>query len=97
MALYRRKSGQFVLHRVVGVKKDGYVMCGDNQYLREYPITHDAVIAVLKTVIRKNKKIEVNSFSYKIYSRFWVALQRINGLIHKIRPILGKIKRKILR
>ena len=97
VALYRRKSGQFVLHRVVGVKKDGYVTCGDNQYLREYPIRHDAVIAVLKTVIRKNKKIEVNSFSYKIYSRFWVALQRINGLIHKIRPILGKIKRKILR
>ena len=30
VALYRRKSGQFVLHRVVGIEADGYVMCGDN-------------------------------------------------------------------
>ena len=34
--LYRRANGQFVLHRIVAVRKDGYVLCGDNQYEREY-------------------------------------------------------------
>ncbi|MBO5726751.1 MAG: S24/S26 family peptidase, partial [Clostridia bacterium] len=31
LPLYRRENGQFVLHRVVGKNKDGYVMRGDNQ------------------------------------------------------------------
>ena len=34
VALYKRKNGQFVLHRVVGIKNGAYVMCGDNQYIR---------------------------------------------------------------
>ena len=28
--LYKRKNGQYVLHRVVKVKDDGYVILGDN-------------------------------------------------------------------
>lgn len=97
VALYRRKNGQFVLHRIVDIKKDGYVMCGDNQYIREYPVEHEAVIAVMKTVIRNNKKIQTSSFSYKLYSRVWVFLQRIHLSLYKIRLVLGKIKRKMLR
>ena len=27
LPLYRRDDGHFVLHRVVGIDKDGYVMC----------------------------------------------------------------------
>ena len=97
VALYRRKNGQFVLHRIVDIKKDGYVMCGDNQYIREYPVEHEAVIAVMKAVIRNNKKIQTSSFSYKLYSRVWVFLQRIHLSLYKIRLVLGKIKRKMLR
>ena len=35
---YRRHDGTYVLHRVVGFDKGGYIMCGDNQFVREHGI-----------------------------------------------------------
>ena len=34
--LYKRDSGQYVLHRILKVRKDDYVICGDNRYCKEY-------------------------------------------------------------
>ena len=44
--LYRRADGQYILHRVVAVK-DGYVCMGDNQFVKEYGVSHESVIAVV--------------------------------------------------
>lgn len=30
--LYKRDSGQYVLHRIIKVHKDDYVICGDNRW-----------------------------------------------------------------
>ena len=30
--LYKRDSGRYVLHRILKVRKDDYVLCGDNRY-----------------------------------------------------------------
>ena len=35
---YQRKNGQYVLHRILKVREDGYVLCGDNQAWLEYGI-----------------------------------------------------------
>ena len=44
---YRRKCGAFVLHRVVGKKKDGsFVLRGDNQLYNEKGVLPSQVIAV---------------------------------------------------
>ena len=43
--LYRRKNGQFVLHRLMKIEKDGLVMCGDNQAVLEKGVPHTAVLA----------------------------------------------------
>ena len=67
VALYKRDSGQYVLHRVLKVKKDGYVLCGDNRYEKEYGITDGHVIGVLTAVIRNGKEIPVTSLRYRLY------------------------------
>ena len=36
--LYRRANGDTVLHRVVGKRKSGYVLRGDNQIVNEYGV-----------------------------------------------------------
>jgi hypothetical protein len=36
---YRRENGQYVLHRIIKIKKDGYVCRGDNQTAKEYPVS----------------------------------------------------------
>ena len=37
--LYKRKNGTYILHRVLEVKSDSYVLCGDNQWVLEHGIT----------------------------------------------------------
>ena len=58
--LYKRDSGQYVLHRVMKIKKDGsYDMCGDNRSQLEYGITDRHIIGILTDIIRNGQTIPV--------------------------------------
>ena len=72
---YKRAGGQFVLHRIVKVKKDSYVLCGDNQTNYEYGITDDMIIGVVCGYIRDGKYISVEDKEYRKYSKSHVAKQ----------------------
>lgn len=69
--LYRRDTGQYVLHRILKVREKDYVVCGDNRYCREYGITEKHVIGVLEAVVRNGKRISVTDWKYKIYVHLW--------------------------
>ena len=83
--LYKRKSGQYVLHRIVKVNSNDYVIRGDNTYYNETGIRDDQILGVLSGVIRDGKEISVNSFSYKLYSYFWYYTYYLRKLIIKIK------------
>lgn len=68
ISLYRRANGRFVLHRVIGFTETGYIMCGDNQYKKEYGITDAHLIGLVTSFTRNGKEINVNSTGFKIYS-----------------------------
>ncbi len=53
--LYRRPGGQYVLHRIVELRADGYVTRGDNRRQSEPGVTRDQIIGVLTAVIREGK------------------------------------------
>ena len=71
--LYRRKNGKIVLHRIVIAHKDYYVLCGDNQFQLEYPISDSQIIGKLSLITKKNKTINLESpgLFYKFYIRLW--------------------------
>ena len=71
LALYRRENGAFVLHRVVAVTENGYVMCGDNQTVVEHGITDANIIAVVKSFTRNSKEYTAENRLYRFYSRVW--------------------------
>ncbi len=90
LPLYRRENGAFVLHRVIGADEKGYVMCGDNQWVREKGVEDGQLIGLVCEINRNGKKIDVNSFRYKSYCRFWYMLLPVRKYIVKIRGKLGK-------
>ena len=69
--LYRRPDGQYVLHRIVGVRPDGYVTCGDNRRRREYGVTDEMVVGILVGYYRGEKEISLSSWRYRLYVTFW--------------------------
>lgn len=69
--LYKRPDGKYVLHRILKVRKDGYVICGDNRYYREYCVPHSWVIGVMKGCYRGEKYIDCTDLKYKCYVHLW--------------------------
>lgn len=74
IVFYRRDDGHFVLHRIVGKNEKGYIICGDNQWNKEYGIEKRHIIAVVKSITRKNKTFPISKLSYKFYSKIWVGI-----------------------
>ena len=57
IVLYTRKSGQFVLHRIMDIKDGQYIMCGDNQHDFEYGIERSSIIAVVQEIRKKDGRV----------------------------------------
>ena len=87
LPLYKRADGQFVLHRIVGIKKKGYVVSGDNHNVNDYPVTDDQIIAVVSAYIRDGKRISIDSLGYKIYCRWHCNIKKP---LRKFRAIIAK-------
>jgi signal peptidase I len=96
VALYRTRSGKYVLHRVVGVRGDIYLVRGDNTFVLER-VPKDSVLAVLAEFNRNGKKYTVNSSSYKLYSRVWNFIYPVRYLFHFARSFAYRVYRKLFK
>lgn len=74
VALFRRRNGQYVLHRVVEVRDGDYVFLGDNQIRQEKGITDSQIIGVMEGVTRNGKYRGVDDRWYRIYVFAWRAV-----------------------
>ena len=95
VVLYR-VNDTYILHRIIKVLPDSYVIRGDNRMDKEYGITDDMIIGVLTELYRDEKKINLNGWKYKFYSRVWNYIFPLRFFYKKTRTMLGKIKRKII-
>lgn len=94
--LYRRGNGQFVLHRVIDIKKDGYVLCGDHQWQAEYGVRHEQIIGVVKAFYRGDKYIDcTTSKTYHIYCRIWTYLIPARSIFSKLRGCAEGLRNKL--
>ncbi|MBF0716165.1 S24/S26 family peptidase [Gemelliphila palaticanis] len=92
VVLYKRDSGQYVLHRIIKVRKSDYVIRGDNRYSSEYGITDDHIIGIFKGRIRNNEILKVDDVEYINY----VKSIRRNYFINYIKYKIGRLKRVLL-
>ena len=93
--LYRRDNGQFVLHRVVAVKKDSYVMCGDNQLLPEHNVHDRHIIGIVSKINRPDRVIDVHDKRYLQSVEMHVSKQRKKGIYVRFKRNVKRILIKI--
>ena len=95
LPLYRNKDGRFILHRVIGKNKDGYIMRGDNLLNKEYGITDSMILGEVVSFVRNGKTYSVRNPYYKLYC---IARNNvIKVILRKIKLILRKTAYKIRR
>ena len=90
LPVYKRLDNSHVMHRCIGKNEDGYIMCGDNQWVKETHIKDEQIIAVVKGFYRDEKYIPVTNLWYKLYCRIWCISLRLRRyaliIIHKFNP-----------
>lgn len=80
--LYRRDDGKYVLHRIMKVRKNDYLICGDNRYYLEEGIDDHHIIGVMTGIIRNGETLRVSDSRYRLYVVVWC--WRIPFLIRRI-------------
>lgn len=70
LPLYQRKSGQYVMHRIVKVG-DTITCIGDNQFYLERELGYDQMIGIVTAFYRGEKYHSVTEFGYQLYCRLW--------------------------
>ena len=86
--LYRKKGGGYLLHRIIAVTENGYVIRGDNTYVKELNVTDNDFVGVLTAFKRKGKDYTVESKGYRLYARVW-------NFLYPLRKARNFIKRSI--
>lgn len=97
MILYQRDDGQYVLHRIVGVGTDGFVLRGDNQYQNEYPVRAEQIIAGVCSFSRDDRQTDCNSLKYRIYAVLWVNTVTLRRAVRFVKHLPYRVLRKIYR
>lgn len=89
--LYKRDNGQYVLHRILKVRDNDYLICGDNRTGIESGITDRHIIGVMTGVSRDGKFWSVDDKKYRLYVLLWggrrsyrILFLRIKGIVRKI-------------
>lgn len=94
VALYRRESGSYVLHRVIAVTPEDYRFCGDNQGQLE-TVTHGQLEAVVVGHIRDGKEYTGNRWDHRLYRWSQVRLFGLRKYYIALRRRLGNLRRRL--
>lgn len=90
MILYQRDNGKYILHRIIGIGEQGFVLRGDNQYQKEYPVREEQVIARVCSFCRGEREVSCGSFFYRMY-----AVIRVETA--PLRSVLVRVKNRLFR
>ncbi len=91
MVFYIRNSGQYVMHRIHHIDKQGNLfIVGDAQTKIEGPILPSQVFGVIHKVIRKGKLIQKDDFWWDFFEKVWIRIVPLRPFIVKL---YGFIKR----
>ena len=96
VVLYKVKD-RYILHRIIKVRENDYVIVGDNCFRKEYGITDEQILGVLTGVVRNGKHISVTDKKYLSYVHLWCDFYPVRAGILYSRAQLGRVKGKLAR
>ena len=96
VVLYRRPPNHYVLHRIIKVLPDGYVILGDNSIAKEYGIQDKDILGVMTSFVRNGKEHKVEEKGYRLYSFVWMHTKEMRMFLKKAKTRLAKCVRRVL-
>lgn len=91
IVLYKTPNNTWALHRIIKVKNDHLVICGDGQKRKEY-IKKEEVIGILKKYEFRGKVVLSDDKSFKIKSKIWMTFYPVRRYLI---AVLRKFDRRL--
>lgn len=91
---FRPSDGKYILHRILKVKEDRYIIRGDNTYALER-VPKAWVIGVLSEFYRKGHHVSVSDKKYRFYAETWQWIYPIRFVCHYVHLFFSKVIRRL--
>lgn len=79
--LYRRDSGQYVLHRICRVRGGALSLVGDAQTIIEEGVRREQALALVTAVRRKGKLLKPGCFCWTFFEKIWIRMIPLRRLV----------------
>lgn len=106
VVLYKRGE-KYILHRVLRVLQQGYIIAGDHNTFLETDVTDDMILGIMTRVIRDGRSITPDNLTYRVYVLLWCGCYPVRMALLRVRsraisrlsriPLLHKIYHLIKR
>ena len=94
VVLYK-SAGRYVLHRILKVRPDDYVIAGDHNTFLEYGITDEQILGKMTRIIRDGEDIPLDGLRYRMYVHLWCDFYPVRAAILRTKAFLRRAKRKV--
>lgn len=92
MVFFERPTGQFVMHRVLRKKPEGYYIIGDAQKDIEGPVQPEQIFAIITKVCRKGKWLKPGDFWWEFFEHVWLRLIPVRRILVRMYGVVYLIK-----
>ena len=96
VVLYRRTPDRYVLHRVVEVRPEDYVILGDNCIAKEYGIRDEDILGIMTGYVRDGKEHSIEEPGYRVYSNLWMHTIGMRVCAKRCRNALARRVKQVL-
>lgn len=94
IVLYKRRNGQYILHRIWKVKPEGYYIVGDAQTEIEGPIHREQILGRVEKIRRKGQWIDEKDLRWKLFEKVWIRILPLRPAIRKGYAVLKRARNK---
>ncbi len=91
VVLYRR-GGMYILHRVLRVEPEGYLIAGDHNTFVERDVTDAMILGRMTRIIRDGKSVPVSAWRLRLYTLGWCAPWRLRMLLLRAARRLKRLR-----
>ncbi|MEE5991941.1 MAG: S24/S26 family peptidase [Oscillospiraceae bacterium] len=89
LVMYVRPNMQGVIHRVIHVREDEYIICGDNCWQFEH-VKPEQIKGIVTEYCHNGKWKPVTNFKYQVYVHLWVDLLFLKRPVFYVRDKIKK-------
>ena len=90
VVLYKRPPNKYILHRIIEVRENDYVILGDNCIDKEYGIKDIDIIGIMTSYVRNGKEHSIYDKSYRLYP-FWT--MKTMGIRIILKKFMARVKK----